>query len=585
MNLFLPSVAKKYPILKTWLPHISLIIWIGVLLVATNGQQSLMAHDEGWYATQSRWMLETGDWLTPKWWGEPVYDRMMGLHWAIAACYHLFGITDGVARLPNLLACIAATLLTFEIGVILLNRQIAWLGAAILSLCSLWLQYGRMATQDIPLVCLELLGIWALLKAEIHPKTSGKWRLIAGSTVGLGFAIKSVMVVLPIAALLPYLIWQHRRHHHLTSPALYLGLIVGSIPTAIWAGLTYQRSGLAPFQEMFGKLSSLGAKQYHSDGGMIYYFWNIPLNSFPWGLFAIFGAVILWSRFWLPAKSEGNSIERSSELIAESTPESPSQSSNHTQRSQLRTAIAILIFYPALLFVFLTSFSTRTAYYSIQLYPSIGLLAAIALNWLARRPQARSPQIITYLFGGLGAILLIALGLIQTGAIAVSDDIRKHLVIVPFLGLGWLALPWLWQKYKMEHRQKSPQEFSIPSRSLPILAAVFLLTPWLTLTTAGFAGLWGNYSQDLKSYLQQPAIAAILQTQPTNFVTTNISDGEMHKTWVLLSFYTPRLGRPIKSVAELPASSYAWISPDIPLSPREQSLGNIRDWRLIKVKN
>jgi 4-amino-4-deoxy-L-arabinose transferase-like glycosyltransferase len=573
MNSILSTIEQKHPILKTWLPYLGLTLWMGILLVATNGQQSLMPHDEGWYATQARWMVETGDWLVPRWWGEPIYDRTLGFHWAIAACYSLFGVSDGVARLPNLISSIAATLLTYKIGEILLNRRMAWLGAAILGLCALWLQYGRMATQDIPLICLELLGIWALLKAERTPKAGGNWRLLAGSTVGLAFAIKSIMVVLPIAALFPYLIWQHRRHHHLTSPSLYLGLGLGIIPMAVWVGLTLQKYGIAPFLEMYSKIFLLGSKQYHGDAGIFYYFWNIPLNSFPWALFAIFGVVILWSQFRLDAKNTVKEVDETNlELLRE-------------HRWEQRTAISILIFYPALLFIFLCSFSTRTAYYSIQLYPFIGLLAAVAIDWLARRPQARSPQIISYLFGGLGAILLFALLVINLAAIPVADDIRKHLVIVPILGSGWLALPFLWHQYQKEDRQNFKFDISRNSQWLPVLLAVFLMTPWLTLTTAGLAGLWGNYSQDLKSYLQQPAIAKILQTQPINFVTQNTLDGEIHKVWILLSFYTPHLGKAFNTVAELPPASYAWISPTVAISQRQKSLGSIRDWQLIEVKN
>ncbi|MEE3719056.1 glycosyltransferase family 39 protein [Tumidithrix elongata RA019] len=592
MNL-IPIFEQKYPNLKAWLPHITLTLWIGLLLIATNGQQSLMAHDEGWYATQSRWMFETGDWITPKWWGEPVYDRTIGIHWAIAACYSLFGMTDGVARLPNLITCILATLLTYEIGLLLLNRRVAWLGAAILCLCSLWLQYGRMATQDVPLICLELLGIWALLKAEIYPKASWKWRLLAGSTVGIGFMIKSVMIVLPIAALFPYLIWQHRRHHHLTSPSLYVGVILGAIPAAVWFGLTYLYYGVAPFQAMIGKLFFLGSKQYASDGNIIYYFWNIPLNSFPWALFAIFGMTILWAQFrenqlrGNVKSPDLNQAESPSELGASNSQEEFDRRFTREQKWEQRTSVSILIFYPILLFVVLTSFSTRTAYYSLQLYPFIGLLAAVAIDWLAHRPQARVPQVITYLFGGLAAILLIAFATLGLGAIAISDDVRKHLVIVPILGIGWLTLPFLWHQYKSEYQKHLNHGSAIPFQSqwLSILLAVFLITPWLTFATAGLAGLWGNYSQDLKTYLQQPAIASILQAQPINFVTHNTIDGEIHKTWILLSFYTPHLGKDIKTVAELPPASYAWISPDVPITRRETSLGNIRGWQLIKVNS
>ena len=593
MNLLLHIFKQKYPYFKNCLPYIALALWVGVLLVATNGQQSLMAHDEGWYATQARWMFETGDWITPRWWGIPIYDRMIGIHWAIAACYSLFGITDGVARLPNLIACIGAVFLTYEIGVLLINRRIALLGSAILGLCPLWLQYSRMATQDIPLICVELLGIWALLKGESNLKSGWKWRILAGSTVGIGFMIKSTMIVLPIVALIPYLVWRHHRHHHLTNSMLHLGLILGSIPTAVWFGLTYQKYGISPFQEMFAKIFALGSKQYHSDGNAIYYLWNIPLNSFPWGLFAIFGIIILWNQLSIRHQDKTNSsysnrqFENQDEIKTGKTTELLSQKPINKQQLESQTSISILIFYPLLLFVFLTSFATRTAYYSLQIYPFISLLAAICLDWLVHKPQAHSPKIISYIFGGLGLILLLTFTFINMGVVTISDEIRKHLLIVPILGIGWTSLPFLWHQYQQEYRKISKYQFSklFQSKSFLALLIVFLITPWLTFTTAGILGLWGNYSTDLRSYLQQPAIADILQAQPINFVTQNINDGEIHKTWVLLSFYTPHLGRAINSVSELPSASYAWISPNVAVSQREKSLGNIRGWQLIKVQN
>ena len=42
-------------------PLILLTIWVAILLIASNGQQSFMAHDEGYYFLQGRWIVESGD--------------------------------------------------------------------------------------------------------------------------------------------------------------------------------------------------------------------------------------------------------------------------------------------------------------------------------------------------------------------------------------------------------------------------------------------------------------------------------------------------------------------------------------------
>jgi hypothetical protein len=66
--------------------------------------------------------------------------------------------------LPSAIACIASVLFTEEIGQILFDRQIAWVGTALLMLMGLWVNEAHTAQQNNALVAIELLGIWALLQ-------------------------------------------------------------------------------------------------------------------------------------------------------------------------------------------------------------------------------------------------------------------------------------------------------------------------------------------------------------------------------------------------------------------------------------
>ena len=146
-----------------------------------------MPHDEGYYAIQARWIWESGDWLTPQWWGTPIYDRTIGLQWLIALAYSLFGLNEFSVRLPSAIACLVSVLLTYEIGKILYDRQIAWLGAAILMLMGLWVSEAHTAQQNTGLVAIELLGIWALLKIADSQFTSlsssWRWRIWTGAAI------------------------------------------------------------------------------------------------------------------------------------------------------------------------------------------------------------------------------------------------------------------------------------------------------------------------------------------------------------------------------------------------------------------
>ena len=205
-----------------------------ISVVCLNGDhQSLLAHDEGFYAVQARWIWESGDWLTPQWWGKPIYDRTIGIQWLMALSYHLFGLNEFSARLPSTIACIFSVLLTYELGLILFDQKIAWLGAAILMLMGLWVSEAHTAQQNTALVAIELLGILSLLKItdlrsyrRLDSRYNWLWGSITGATVGWGFIIKGFMIFVPMVALIPYVLSHQHYRKLLVNPGIYLGLII-----------------------------------------------------------------------------------------------------------------------------------------------------------------------------------------------------------------------------------------------------------------------------------------------------------------------------------------------------------------------
>lgn len=565
-----PSALANRRWTRVW-PYLGLLLWVGLLLVFDNGQASLMAHDEGYYAQQARWILET-DWVTPQWWGQPLYDRTIGIQWLIAGAYQVFGVSEASARFPSQMACGLSVLLTYAIGSQLLNRRIAWIGAAILSVTPLWVQYGRLATQDMTLVCLELIGIWALLRAEAGGWGRYGWGMLAGSILGLGFLVKGFMILLPAVALLPYLLLPRRSHPPLQNPGLYLGLGVGALPLMAWFWASWAKYGSQPFQQLLGKLLLLGRQSWHG-AGPFYYFWNIPANAFPWPLFTLIGVGLLL---------QDPGLKR---LLAEPL----ARRSLWYGESGHQLSLPLLLGYPLLLFLALSGFKTRTPYYALQLFPFMALLAGLALNWLLRiYNQPRSPQqwlpgLLSYGFGGLAGLLLSAGIAVLVGVplpgLPVElpiQEIQRYGVMALGLGLGWSGLLLLW-RWRLQ-RGKVPQgEYWL---------ACWLVGPWLALMAAGLTGAYGDYSPELKAFVHQPQVAAILQTYPLDFVVQPRLSGEEHKTWVLLSFYTPKLGQQHSQVSQLAPGSYAWVSPELGVPPasRYQLLGKIQQWQLINVE-
>jgi len=368
-------------------------LWVLALvlpLLLSAAPSSLLAHDEGYYALQARWIVESGDWLTPQSWGAPVYDRTIGVQWLMALSSRMLGFNSVGIHLPGWLAAAAAAGLTWR-----LSRSL--ITAAVLVLTPLWFSYAHMATQDMPLLALELLGLWGLW-------TGRAWA--AGAWLGPAFLIKGFMAALPAVAMLPLLVLERRQL--LRDWRFWAALALGWLPPLLWLALSLQAHGLAVVSQLWGKLLWLSGKTVFSQGPL-YYLWNLAVNAAPWGLLAPVGAVLLWQQWRRGALS--------------------------------RDALLLWLGYPLALLLLLSCFKTKTPYYGLQLTPFVAYAAATALGWLSQ-------------LGGRGwrwwrlPPLLLGSALI-TAAVVVAPSSFSGVLPIPWLraaglllGLCWLLSSW-----------------------------------------------------------------------------------------------------------------------------------------------
>lgn len=511
-----------------------------VLLLVGGAGQSFWAFDEGWYAQQARWILQNNDWITQHWWGSLQYDRGMGIQWLIAASYALLGYSETTARLPSMIAALGCTLLTYAIARECVSRRTAILAAAILSVTPIWMQAARLATQDVPLVFFELLGIWALLRAERAEGSRIAWGVLAGATIGLGFMIKTFMVVPALVAMAPYLLIDHRRHRHLLNPGLYVGLLLGFLPFVAWMGLSTQAYGWYPAQTLFGKLLTLSGEDFHG-AGPFYYFWNVPANAFPWPLLAVPGIFL--------ALRGGSDYRRR----------------------------WLWIGFPVLLFAELTLFSTRVWYYALQLLPFLSIAAAVTLSWLAdayAQGRMRLPAIAAAVIGAIGVVLAGLAAALLAGLVEIWLQPAWAFGLLG-LAAGMGCLIPLATMFRDRNRG---------ARSPNLWLGGWLLGPWLAILIAYATGLWGNYGSHIKMPLQGTEIARVLADNPVDFVLSGNTPGRLEDI-VLLTLYTPDPHRKHADVAGLPDGAHAWVHDETLKSAARghELIGSIRGWNLVRI--
>jgi 4-amino-4-deoxy-L-arabinose transferase-like glycosyltransferase len=93
------------------------VVWL-LLILATLylgyfhnlGSIGLVGPDEPRYAWIARDMAETGDWVTPRLYGKPWFEKPVLYYWGAALSFKLFGVSEVAARLPSAIAALLATL-------------------------------------------------------------------------------------------------------------------------------------------------------------------------------------------------------------------------------------------------------------------------------------------------------------------------------------------------------------------------------------------------------------------------------------------------------------------------------------------
>ena len=526
---------------KSIRPYLLLLLCLLPLLFFPHSEQSLIAHDEGLYATRARLMLDSGNWIHP--WTTP-HHKTPGHYWITAISMAIFGVNETAVRLPSKILSLTSLLLLFSLGQKLLTKQAAFLATIILGCSFLWFQYSHLGGPDLLFITLNLFTLFALLQAEEWTEKRSYWQFAAGLCFSLNFLVRSLMAVLSLLALSPYLFGGNHRHRHLNSKSLYGGIMIGLIPVGIWLLAIKQGLGLAAWSSLVRFVLQLGSEE-RDGNGITYYLGNIVLNMFPWALFSLQGAWIVWKQY-----------KRGSQDL-------------------------VLLGAPIVLLITLSLFSTRIPHYALIIYPYLALLAGLALAELSQVStywdNRRIIKIINIIMLGLGGILFLGACALWFNLLPLAENIpsRLYALLAISLGLPWLLGGW--------DGLRHPAQVLIKSLNLALSRWIIglLLGFWLMLIVST-QGLIGNANPDVKSFVSRPEIEQLLQTQTIYLVS--LPD----KMSTLLRFYTPHFVKLEELTVEaIPVPAYVWITSNNLASTQQpyRVIGTLRDLSLIEIEN
>src|ERR1700722_1287664 len=109
----------------------------------------LVGPDEPRYTAIARAMLQTGDWVTPRLYGQPWFEKPVLYYWAAAAAFRLFGVSEFAARLPSALAALLATAAMTWAALRSYGLDAAWLTLLMLPTTLAAIGFARAATPDM----------------------------------------------------------------------------------------------------------------------------------------------------------------------------------------------------------------------------------------------------------------------------------------------------------------------------------------------------------------------------------------------------------------------------------------------------
>jgi 4-amino-4-deoxy-L-arabinose transferase-like glycosyltransferase len=213
-----------------------IILPLGFLLYfyRLNGT-GLLGPDEPRYASIARAMAKTGDWITPRLWGEPWFEKPPLLYWMSAIGYRLGLGPELAPRLP--VAVVGVGFLVFFWWILAreFGRTAAGFSTLILGTSAGWIGFSQMGVTDIPLAATFSAAM--LLALPWMARGDVRWLPLASAFLGLAVLAKSLV---PLALVIPLIAIKYRAWRDLARPRVILPFVLIGIP---WYAACYLRNG------------------------------------------------------------------------------------------------------------------------------------------------------------------------------------------------------------------------------------------------------------------------------------------------------------------------------------------------------
>ncbi len=234
------------------------IVLVAGLYLANLNAMGMFEPDEPRYADVGRAMAQSGDWITPRLWGQPWFEKPALLYWMTATGFKLTFNPDLAPRLPVAILSLLFLVFFWWRCRIEWDDRVAFFAATLLATSAGWLAYSHVAVTDLPLAAFFSAAV--LLSLPWLARGETKTLPFAAACLGIAALAKGLV---PLILFLPILALGWKRLRDWVRPAPLLAFSVCALPWYILCTIRNGSAFLRVFflEQQFGRFTS-GALQH-----------------------------------------------------------------------------------------------------------------------------------------------------------------------------------------------------------------------------------------------------------------------------------------------------------------------------------
>ncbi len=436
-----------------WKHQLAALFLLGIVFFFSGlGNGKLWDQDETTYAQVAREMIQTGDWVVPRYDGELLAHKPPLSYWAMILGSRLFGMNELGMRFFSAVSGLACVLVVFVFGRRMFDPQTGFLAGLILLSSLFFPIVCRSALMDAHLTLFVTCALWGFWEALRNPPGSLLWILFCGVTTGLAVLVKGPLGLLLVGSAGFFTLLVTRRFRQLPKLHPVAGLSIFLFVASLWYVVITWKTGWGFLHDFILRenLDKVFKPTLGHGGPIWYYFPVLLLALLPWSLFLPTALKSLWKRSW---EEKG-----------------------------------FLLSWAVIPFIFFSMLGTKLPHYILPVFPALALITAQGLV-RAAQDEKDPPGFVRYGLFGLGTILL-GTGLVGWVLLPDLAGWRLPLTILPLL-LGWTIAMRRPSLYRLT------QPHLVVSMLLFILLAAHVMVPHLdgfrvVHQAAGGAALWAE---------------------------------------------------------------------------------------------